>query len=635
VKRLFFLIFIILTIGTSQAQFVSRLGRFQVDQVRGCVPFTITFTNILAGECSGLKPCLIDFLGNNLQVPGTPTQLFTYLQAGTFKLSVLYGSIIPQVDDITIVVDPNIQPAFEIYTCSGSQVSVKITDKNYDKYDVDFGDGSAIVPIPSGNNQVTQHTYASNGNYNIGVKGRKNGAANNCNALVQSFTAVTALPLPQITQLAPVDPIGPTTLKIDFVQQTNIQYKSEIATNSASFLQFQTLYGVNSLTIPNLRLDDNYYCFRLRSYDPCLGNDQISLPICSHNFDLTISSDLNKLDWQTNSTGVASVDILRDKGIYTNIPMPVPFTYSDADIKCNITYCYQLTSNYSGGAKSISLEKCGKAFTTITPSAIVNTSSVVSTKGVQLSWIQDPKFSTTAYNIFRSQNQGTFFSLATSATPQYQDGTYNSDSQFCYLINYKDQCNNNSADSSPICPIRLQGLVSDEDKISLLWNEYTGWNLGVKNYVIEKYDQKGTLLKTIDVGINKTYLEDPADLQNQIVSYRIIANANETGLTTSVSNQITLTKEINLFYPTAFTPDRKGPAENEIFTVKGQFIARAELSIFDRWGSLIFYSDKNEPWDGTQSGQPMPIASYVWTANIVDMAGRSLKRSGTVLLLRK
>ena len=71
------------------------------------------------------------------------------------------------------------------------------------------------------------------------------------------------------------------------------------------------------------------------------------------------------------------------------------------------------------------------------------------------------------------------------------------------------------------------------------------------------------------------------------------------------------------------------------FKVGGQFIAKFELSIFDRWGSLIFFTDKNEPWDGTQSGLPMPIATYVWTANIVDTAGRSLKRSGTVLLLHK
>jgi gliding motility-associated-like protein len=630
VKRILILIGVLLTSETIQAQFVSRLGRFQVDQVRGCAPFTITITDanrITTGECTSGKPCLMDYQGNGTQQQNQFS--FTYPSAGTYKLSVLYQSI--GSDDINITVDPNIQPAFEIYTCSSSQVSIKITDKNYDIYAVDFGDGSPIIQVPLGNNQVAQHTYGSNGNYSISVKGRKNGAANNCNSLAQAFTAVTNLPLPQIIRLTAVDP---TTLKLDFVQQTNIQYKLEIATNTGGFLQFQTLYGVSSVTIPNLRLDDNYYCFRLSSYDPCTGVNNYSPSICSHNFDLMILSDLNKLDWQTSALGITSVEIKRDKGSYTNVP-GAPLTFADKDVKCNVTYCYQVIGNYTGGATSISLEKCGKAFSSSAPPAVVNTNSVVSSTGVQLNWVQDPKFTTTAYSLFRSQNQGTFFSLTKSATTQYQDDTYNSDSQFCYLINYTDQCNNSSADSSPICPIRLKGSIGEKNEISLSWNDYTGWNLGVKNYVVEKYDSKGVLLKTIDVGINKTYLEDLVDLQNQIVSYRIIANPNEAALTTSVSNQITLIKEINLFYPTAFTPDRKGPIENETFTVRGQFITKAELSIFDRWGSLIFYSDKNEPWDGTQSGQQMPIASYVWTANIIDMAGRSLKRSGTVLLLRK
>ncbi|NOS56590.1 MAG: hypothetical protein HOP37_10095, partial [Cyclobacteriaceae bacterium] len=74
---------------------------------------------------------------------------------------------------------------------------------------------------------------------------------------------------------------------------------------------------------------------------------------------------------------------------------------------------------------------------------------------------------------------------------------------------------------------------------------------------------------------------------------------------------------------------------NEVFELRGQFITRLELSIFDRWGSLVFYSDTNEPWNGTQRGLPMPLASYVWTANITDLAGRSFKRTGTVVLLRK
>ncbi|MBK7651659.1 MAG: hypothetical protein IPJ20_14280 [Flammeovirgaceae bacterium] len=51
----------------------------------------------------------------------------TYPQAGTFKLTVLYQNI--GADDITITVDPDIQPEFEIYTCSGLQTSIKLQIK--------------------------------------------------------------------------------------------------------------------------------------------------------------------------------------------------------------------------------------------------------------------------------------------------------------------------------------------------------------------------------------------------------------------------------------------------------------------------------------------------------------------------
>jgi len=619
--------------GSLHAQFTSRLGRFQVDQVRGCAPFTINITNtnlITTGECTGLNPCLMDYQGNGTQQQNIFT--FIYPTAGTFKLSVLYQSI--GADDITITVDPNIQPAFEVYTCSNSQVSIKVTDKNYDQYSIDFGDGSPVVQIPFSNNQVAQRSYASNGTFNISVRGRKLNAANNCNSLVKSFQAVTALPISQISALTAVDA---STLKLDFTPLPNIQYRLEIAVNSTNFQQLQTLYGVNTTNITSLRLDDNYYCFRLSSFDPCTGQNSYSQPVCSQNFDLTLSSDLNQLKWVTATApavSITSVAVFRNNGLYTSIP-GAPITYLDNGINCNVTYCYQLKSTFAGGGVSSSLEKCGKAFTTIKPTKITNISAVVSSTGVQLNWLQDPTFSTTSYSIFRSTNLGVYIPFASATSTQYQDESYATGSAFCYKVNYADKCNNKSSDSDPACPIRLQGVLNNKNEISLSWSDYSGWILGVKNYLVEKYDKNGTLIKTFNVGTGSSFVDDQPDPKNQLVSYRIVALPMDGTLVSSSSNQVDLIKEINLFYPTAFTPDKKGPTENEVFTVNGQFIVKLEISIFDRWGSLIFYTDKNEPWDGSQLGQPMPIASYVWTANITDLAGRSLKRSGTVILIRK
>jgi gliding motility-associated-like protein len=614
-----------------QAQYVSRLGRFQVDQVRGCAPFTITITNtnlITAGECTPGKPCLMDFLGNNTQQQNQFT--FTYTNPGTYKLSVFYQSILN--DDITVTVDPNIQPAFEIYTCTNSQVSVKVTDKSYDQYTIDFGDGSPVVQIPFSNNQVAQYAYAAPGNFSISVRGKKLNAANNCNSLVKPFQAIPVLPTTQISSLTAIDA---STLRLDFTPQTNIQYKLEIAINSTNFQQFQTLYGVSSLTIPSLRLDDNFYCFRLSSFDPCSGQSiNFSQPVCSHNFDLTLISDVNRLNWLTSSVGVTKVDVLRDKNVYTSIP-GAPVTFSDVDVDCNITYCYQIRSTFVGGATSTSLEKCGISFTTAKPTTVLNTSAVVSAAGVQLDWIQDPAFKASAYSVLRAAGQSAYVPISTTVPPTFIDDFYSTSSASCYRINYVDECKNKSDNSEPVCPIRLQGTISNSNEITLTWSDYTGWSLGVQSYSLEKYDKAGVLVRTYSLGTATTFLDDQPDTKNQIVSYRVIARANQAGLIASTSNQVTFTKSINLVYPTAFTPDGKGPAENEVFELRGQFITRLELSIFDRWGSLVFYSDTNEPWNGTQLGLPMPFASYVWTANITDLADRTFKRTGTVVLIRK
>ena len=67
-KSKFFIILFLLSAVAAQAQYTSRLGRFRVDQIRGCAPLTITITStnlITTGECTAGKPCLMDYLGKN------------------------------------------------------------------------------------------------------------------------------------------------------------------------------------------------------------------------------------------------------------------------------------------------------------------------------------------------------------------------------------------------------------------------------------------------------------------------------------------------------------------------------------------------------------------------------------------
>ena len=609
----------------TQAQFVSRHGHFKVDEVKGCAPFTITITDTnltTVGECTPGKPCLMVYEGT--QQPNSFSHV--YATPGTFDLVVIYQSI--PSDTIQVTVIPNIQPAYELYTCSSNRVSLKVTDKNYDQYFINFGDGSPVVGIPSGNNQVASNTYAASGNYTINVHGKNLNSADNCNALSQSFTALAVLPTPTINTLTA---LNPNSLRLDFSAAPHLQLHMEIAVNNSNTFQlFQTLYGVSSDTVSNIKLDDNFYCFRLSAFDPCTGGNNYSNTMCSQKLTVVPQSDVNQLTWVTSAAGVANYGVARGKAPYATAASQ---SYSDVNVTCKTNYCYQITTNYTNGSKSISLEKCADAFTSRLPTPIDDASAVVSETQVALSWLQDPQFTTALYSLYRSQNSGSFQLLATSPTPAYNDGSYTTNGNFCYQIVYVDQCGNFSLPGTIICPIRLTGLLDNKNVITLSWTSYKGWKNGVQRYTLEKYDQQGNLLKTFFPGTDTTFVDNEVDLVNQIVSYQIIATPNDPGLTPSVSNVVRFIKAVNLFYPTAFTPN--GDSLNDGFAVSGHYIVKMQLTIFDRWGTLIFSTDKNEPWDGTYNGKLMPETTYVWRAKVTDVAARNFTHSGTIVLLNK
>lgn len=627
-KRILILLIFLAVATVSVGQYKSRLEKFQVDEQNGCAPFTINFNDYL-NKCGA---CAFDYLGNGVQVA---TTTFQYTTPGNYTFRVIFP--FGEVDDILITVDPDIPPTAEVYECTGSQVFVKVTNQLYNEYRITFGAGSTLT-VPSGSNQIAQGTYVAPGP--ITVQGRKLNGAYNCTPAIVNYSP-TSSPLATINQLKA---ISTSSLELQYTLVPFFQYRLEIAVNSTNFQPVKFLYSntgaIASTTIDNLRVDDFYYCFRIVPIDPCNS----SLPfatgssgqVCSQNLDLTIQNGSNKLDWQTSVTGISSVDIIRNSNPdYPNLPANT-LTFSDGLIDCKINYCYQVVSKYPNGAESISLEKCGTSFIRNNPTGITSTTAVVENENALLTWIQDPAFVPTEYNIFKSNNQGAFFLQGKSTAPQFSDETYSTASNSCYKINYVDKCDNTSAESSPICPIRLTYTLSSGNEVTLTWNDYLGWLAGVLRYRVDKYNRAGLLIKSVDVGNATTLVDKDIDNVNQIVSYRVFAIANQSSLTDpSISNYVEVYKTVNLFYPTAFTPDNKGPIENEVFNISGQFIDKLELSIFDRWGSLIFYSDKKEAWDGTQSGQPMPIATYVWTANVTDSSGQTYKRSGTVVLLRK
>ena len=617
------LFFSLITVVVLYAQppYPSKDNKFTVDQVKGCAPFTVTLTDI-SGAC-GI--CLMDYEGKGT----VQNQLtYTYTTPGTFTLSVLYPST--GKDEISITVVGNTQPPFEMYSCAGDQVSIRVVDNKYEQYVINFGDGSPDVLRPFTNNIVAPSNYAGAGTYKISVRGRNTGSADNCTATVQSFTTTTSLTPPAISALTALDA---NTIKLNFGKQTHIQQRMEIAVNNASTFQlYQSMYEKDTLRVPAIKVDDNYYCFRLSAYDPCSNGNHYSNIICSQNFDLTIDNAVNKLAWATGTVGITSTTIQRDKQNYTTLPL-APLSFDDEDIVCKTEYCYRVVSNYPGGAKSTSLEKCGTSFSTTTLPQIDNVSAVVTDPGVDLNWVIDPKINKPQYTLFRSIGGADYQPFATAADKKFTDAEYTTAGAYCYRVDYTDACGNFSPGGIPTCPIRLTGSLGDHNIVSLSWTKFTGWKDGVRGYIVDRSTASGKL-GSITVGTDTSYVEDPPDAKNQAIKYTVRAISFKTGLTASVSNTVEIVKKTNLYSPTAFTPNRD--KLNETFTISGQYIKKISLKIFDRWGVLIFLSEGGDTWNGNRegSGQAMPEGTYVWKAEVTDTSGKQFTREGTVFLIR-
>jgi len=613
------LLFLLGGVLVAHAQYTSNGGNFKVDQIKGCAPLTVTVTTI--APCNAGQPCDMDYEGNNNFQSLAFTH--TYTQPGTYTLKVLFQT--EGFDQITVTVVPNIQPAFDLYTCNGNEVQVKVTDNNYNQYIISYSDGTVLPPVPSGNLAKDNHVFASSGTKGVTVRGINTGAADNCTSLSQSVDVVPTLGTPTITQLTA---LAADQVQLDFNNLPNTLYKLDIATNTGAFQQAQTVHNITTTTVNNLKVDDNYYRFRLGVTDPCINTTVYPADVISSaNFDVAAQNNVDKLTWSTAQTGITGYSISKNGG---NVSVAAGSTsYDDLVINCGTEYCYQLTSNYGNGSKSISLQKCVTAISTNIPTVVENISAAVTDNSVALQWTQDPAFNAKTYTIVKSTG-GSF----TSTTPSFTDDVYSSDAGSCYRINYQDVCGNTSPTAPDVCPIQLSAVLDPDNSINLSWTAYGGWKNGVGNYHVEKYDDQGQLLQTFDVGTATTLLDNVDDFAHQVYHYRVTATAVDAGIPVSISNMIEVIKAPNLFYPSAFTPN--GDGLNDVFKVVGQYTARFEFKIFNRWGEQLFFTDDSaQGWDGTYKGNLMPEGTYVFRAKITDLINRTSEQSGTIVLFRK
>ncbi|HEY1047749.1 MAG TPA: PKD domain-containing protein [Bacteroidia bacterium] len=116
-------------------------------------------------------------------------------------------------------------------------------------------------------------------------------------------------------------------------------------------------------------------------------------------------------------------------------------------------------------------------------------------------------------------------------------------------------------------------------------------------------------------------------------TYKITQYAlNKFGCIDSITKTLVINYMFVFNAPTAFTPN--GDGKNDVYAPGGIGIDEYEMSIYNRWGELIYQSEPGVPWDGKYAGDYVMDGVYAVYFKIRDYKGRWHYSATTVTVLR-
>lgn len=89
----------------------------------------------------------------------------------------------------------------------------------------------------------------------------------------------------------------------------------------------------------------------------------------------------------------------------------------------------------------------------------------------------------------------------------------------------------------------------------------------------------------------------------------------------------------NIFIPNAFSPN--GDNQNDILYLRGANLEAINLSIYNRWGELVFETlNTDRGWDGSYKGRPVDPNVFVYHLHATCPSGERFFRKGNVTVIR-
>ena len=126
-------------------------------------------------------------------------------------------------------------------------------------------------------------------------------------------------------------------------------------------------------------------------------------------------------------------------------------------------------------------------------------------------------------------------------------------------------------------------------------------------------------------------IASPSDTTTYTVTGFDAAGCLDTALVT-----ITVEERCDeVFIPTIFSPNGKGPQANETFCVFSDCVEQFKLVIHNRWGERIFETkDISQCWNGTFKGAEVASGVYAYNVYLKQLDGIVLNKAGIINLFR-
>ena len=527
-------------------------------------------------------------------------------------------------------------PVFTVFACPTGAALVTLTDAVYDTYTVQAGTGP-ILPILR--NQAL--VLPLGGATAITVTGHYSANGTCEKAATQPATlAPPQAPLFTSLTLQAALPTGPATLAVSGLPAG---YRYTLQVDPASGGGFRDVLAVppgsTSLTLPS---PVTAGCYRIFRNDYCGTSPAFSPAICT--LSLTGASALNRNQLLLSDAGRpgTTYTVTRDGSPLTGFTA-ISGGLEDPNVQCGTTYTYVVTATQPGGGQSISNPVSILTQSAIPPAAPRLLASFNLNDVVELTPLLPTGSSLTAGSSLRYRRAAggaapADFRTATTLRVQ-RDSAALAELRAhppCYSIRLTDVCGNTSPEGPATCPALLTAAAADPSgsTVALTWTPFTGPDPNQPaTYTVQRLAADGTVLGNVPVsGTSFTDLTPPTD--RQVVRYRLqVGGAGLPAGTFSYSNRASISRQLSLAIPTAFTPN--GDGLNDVLEVKGKYLAKYTFVVIDRNGQEVFRgTQRNETWDGRIRGHAPVLGAYVWRFQQDDEMGRPFTAAGTVTIVQ-